>query len=102
MTATAAASRFRWRRWGVRLLVIGVGVYVGLAIMLAAFQTRLIFTGAASQGRADSIVRSFEGSEIVDLKSAGGEKIVAMFGLAETADGKIRDDAKSRPTLLYF
>ena len=37
------------------------GVVLGLALVLALFQTQLIFPGAATQGRKDSIVRPFQG-----------------------------------------
>ena len=83
-------------------LRIVLGVYFGLAILLAAFQTYLIFPGAATQGRADSIVRPFAGSEIVELRAKSGDKVVAMFGPAMGRDQKPRADANTRPTILYF
>ncbi len=102
MTPATPASRGIFGRWLKRFAVVVVGVYAGLAIVLATMQTSLIFPGAASQGRREAVVGPIEGSEIVELKTAGGEKVVAMFGPAETLDGKIRDDAKERPTILYF
>ncbi len=70
--------------------------------MLAVFQTYLIFPGHATQGRKDSIIRPFAGSELVELKTASGEKVVALFGAAMTENNRPLADAASRPTLLYF
>jgi fermentation-respiration switch protein FrsA (DUF1100 family) len=70
--------------------------------MLAILQTSLIFPGAASQGRADAIVQPADGAELITLKTAAGEKVVAMFGSAMTRDGSPDPDARARPTLLYF
>jgi pimeloyl-ACP methyl ester carboxylesterase len=83
-------------------LRIAVGVYVGLCIVLAVFQTAIIFPGSATQGRADCVVRPFQGSELVELKTKQGEKVVALFGPAMTTSGAPHPDAKNRPTLLYF
>ncbi len=83
-------------------LRIAALVYVGLCIVLAVFQTAIIFPGAATQGRADCVVRRFQGSELVELKTTDGEKVVALFGPAMTATGTAHPDAKNRPTLLYF
>jgi len=83
-------------------LRIAALVYVGLCIVLAVFQTAIIFPGAATQGRADCVVRPFQGSELVELKTTDGEKVVALFGPAMTATGTAHPDAKNRPTLLYF
>src|SRR3954468_20758818 len=86
----------------IKLLRIGAIAYLGLAVVLALFQTQLIFPGAATQGRKDAIVRPFQGSELVDLRAAGGEKVVALFGPAMTPQGQPHPDARNRPTLLYF
>ena len=86
----------------VKLLRIAAIAYLGLAVVLALFQTQLIFPGAATQGRKDSIVRPFQGSELVELRAATGEIVVALFGPAMTPQGMPHPDAKNRPTLLYF
>lgn len=84
------------------MIRIVIGVYVGLGLVLALFQTQLIFPGAASQGRPDSVIGPIDGGEIVTLQAKTGEKVVALFGAALTPDGRPRPDAASRPTLLYF
>src|SRR2546421_1151056 len=86
----------------VKLLRSGAIAYLGLAVVLALFQTQLIFPGAATQGRKDSIVRPFQGSELVELLALTGEKVIALFGPAMTPNGAPHPDAKNRPTLLYF
>lgn len=64
--------------------------------MLAALQTKMIFPGAASQGRPDSIVRPVEGTELVKLKTSDGDEVVAIFAKA------VHSDPTTRPTILYF
>jgi fermentation-respiration switch protein FrsA (DUF1100 family) len=71
-------------------------------VILSLFQTQLIFPGAATQGRRDAVVHPTGGAEIVNLKTAAGDAVAALFGPALTPDGSPHPDAKSRPTLLYF
>lgn len=78
------------------------GVFIGLIVVLAAFQTSLIFPGAATQGRADAIVHPSDGVQVVTLKARTGDSVVALFGPATTPQGLPHPDAKGRPTLVYF
>ena len=94
--------RSRIRKLAMMALRIAAGVYLGLCIVLAVFQTALIFPGSVTQGRRDAVVRPFQGSELVELKTKEGEKVVALFGPAMTPAGLSRADARTRPTLLYF
>lgn len=89
----------RLTKIALRVILIA---YLGLCIVLAVFQTQMIFPGSASQGRKDSIVRPFAGAELVELKTKDGEKVAALFGGATTINNQPLSDAKSRPTLLYF
>lgn len=91
------AFRLAWR-----LARIGLLAYLGLALMLSAFQARLIFPGSASQGQPWARVRPPEGSELVTLRAGDGVPVVALFGPALTPDGQPRADAATRPTLLFF
>lgn len=77
-------------------------VYLGVVAVLHAFQTRIIFAGAASQGTPEARVETRAGRELIELKSETGERIVALFGGALTPEGAPRPDASTRPTLLYF
>jgi fermentation-respiration switch protein FrsA (DUF1100 family) len=76
--------------------------YLGVVAVLYALQTRIIFAGSATQGTPESVVHPRPGSELVTLRSARGERIVALFGPALTPEGDPRGDAARRPTLLYF
>jgi pimeloyl-ACP methyl ester carboxylesterase len=86
----------------LRLLRVVLLVYLGLILVIAALQSWIIFPGAATQGKPESRVTATSGTELVELKSANGERIVALFGAALTAEGRPRDDAKQCPTLIYF
>ena len=91
-------------RWGLawrigRIVLLAI---VGVVLVLAGLQDRIIFPGHATQGRPESEVRPPPGTDLVRLKTAGGEPIVALFGPALEADGRPRADAKERPSLIYF
>jgi fermentation-respiration switch protein FrsA (DUF1100 family) len=106
-TAKAAAPEtVPWKRrlrcLGRSLIRIAIATYLGLAIVLAAFQTKLIFPGASTQGQPQAVVRPSEGAELVTLTTPAGERVVALFGAAETSQGQPLADPKSRPTLLFF
>jgi pimeloyl-ACP methyl ester carboxylesterase len=77
-------------------------VYVFFVVVLFALQNRLIFPGQDSQGRAEAVVHPPLGAELVNLETAAGERVVAVFGRALTPDGKPRADAALRPTIVYF
>ena len=77
-------------------------IYLGLMIVLTAFQARLIFPGSASQGTPEAVVRPQPGTELVRLKTAAGETVVALFAPALKEDGQPLHDAARRPTLLFF
>lgn len=90
------------RRWAVRGLWGILLVYLGLMAVLYSLQTELIFPGARSRGRAEAVVTPPPGAELVTLSTAGGNRVVALFGPALTADGRPHPDAAHRPSLIYF
>ncbi|MEO6434189.1 MAG: alpha/beta hydrolase [Tepidisphaeraceae bacterium] len=90
------------KRWAWRIARVAVVAYLGLALVLAMFQTWFIFPGAATQGRRDAMVTPSERAEIVTLATNTGDKVVALFGAALTPQGTPHPDARSRPTILYF
>jgi fermentation-respiration switch protein FrsA (DUF1100 family) len=104
--ATISPERRTLARRVVRLLFLlgrlAALVYLGVMAVLYALQTRMIFAGSTSQGTPESVVGPRPGRELVTLRSARGEAIVALFGPALTPDGMPRTDAARRPTLLYF
>lgn len=85
-----------------RWLVITLVVYVGILVVFAALQVRLIFPGADTQGKPSSVVHPEPGTELVSLTTEHDEKIVALFGPALLPDGNPHPDPRLRPTLLYF
>jgi fermentation-respiration switch protein FrsA (DUF1100 family) len=89
-------------KWSWKLGRIVVFAYIGLAIVLAVFQAKLIFPGAATQGTKDAVVTPTHGAELVNLTAKSGERITALFGGALTRTGGPRTDAGERPTLVYF
>lgn len=90
------------RRRSRRLLWLPILFPLGITAVLFSIQTRLIFPGSESQGQASAKVRASPGEELVTLKTARGDQIVALFGSALTPEGSPDPDAPSRPTLLYF
>ena len=89
----------RWLRLPIRVIVM---VYLGLTVVLATFQSQMIFPGQASQGRPEAVVVPGPGLELVRLETAAGDRVVALFGAAEDPEGKPLADAPARPTLLFF
>lgn len=75
---------------------------VGLLIVLYAFQTRLIFPGATTQGKDEARVEPRPGTELLTLTTDRGDRVVALFGPALSERGEVLPDAAGRPTLLYF
>jgi fermentation-respiration switch protein FrsA (DUF1100 family) len=71
-------------------------------IVLYSLQTRMIFPGAASQGTPEAELVPPPGTELVQLKSKRGDRVVALFGPALTAQGQPHPNAAKQPTILYF
>jgi fermentation-respiration switch protein FrsA (DUF1100 family) len=83
----------------IRLFAI---TYIGLAAVLYTFQTSVIFPGASTQGQPYSQVQPRPGTELVRLRTARGEEVVALFGPALTALGEPNPEPDRRPILIYF
>jgi hypothetical protein len=94
--------RGRRRRRLVRWLRGGLAFYLVGLLLIATFQERIIFPGHATQGRPDAVVEPGPDTELLSLRTARGDRVVALFGAALTADGRPRPDAARRPTLLFF
>ena len=62
----------------------------------------LIFPGAYVHRHRDSVVLPAPDRELLNLKTADGHKIAAVFGAAENSDGSLRADAAQCPTILFF
>lgn len=99
------AARPEWvrrvRRITLRALRAVFVVYIGFALLIAAWQRSLIFPGRRTQGHPDAVVQPQPGTELVRLTTAGGDRIVALFGPALTETGAPHPAAAHQPTLLY-
>jgi len=85
----------------LRIAGIVLVFYVVILAMFYSLQAKLIFPGAATQGTAEARVNAPAGARLVTL-SAGGERVVALFGKALGPDGQEASDAAQRPTILFF
>ena len=81
----------------MRILRDVIAIYLGVLTLLYSFQTRVIFPGASTQGQPFAEVKPRPGTELVTLKAASGERVIALFGPAMTPDGRIDLNAASRP-----
>jgi len=109
MMSDAPSPQPPMRRFGRRLARMSVRAakavlisYLGILLMLYAFQTRMIFPGAATQGTPEAVVPPRPGVELLKLPTANGDHVAAVFGPALTRHGIPHPDAPRRPTLLYF
>ncbi|MBI3269694.1 MAG: alpha/beta hydrolase [Planctomycetes bacterium] len=94
------------RRWALRLtwriLRIPLIAYGFVVALLFFLQEWVIFPGHSWQGDKTAEVPVVPGFERIELTTAGGEKVVALFAPA-AADGNRPDpDPASRPTVLHF
>jgi pimeloyl-ACP methyl ester carboxylesterase len=83
------------------LRVVGL-IAGGSLVVLYFLQDRIIFPGAATQGRPESRVYPRNGAELVEIKPPGGDRIVAIFGPALAPDGHALENPETRPALIYF
>jgi fermentation-respiration switch protein FrsA (DUF1100 family) len=100
--AASSGQPASWKNRGLRFLRLLALVYIGVAIVLYALQTKVIFPGAMTQGDPNAQVRPEPGTELIRLQSSRGEPIVALYGPALRRDGTALPDAPNRPTLIYF
>ena len=92
----------RWRPFlvsGFRLLIL---LLLGFLAMIYLLQDRMIFPGSATQKSAEASFFPRSGAELLQLTSARGERVTALYGPALLADGRPHPEALSRPALVYF
>ena len=88
--------------WVYRALRLALFAYIAVLAYLYIAQTWMIFPGRSSQGETYARVVPSRGAELVELTTASGDRVAALFGPALTREGAAREDAASRPTLLFF
>jgi pimeloyl-ACP methyl ester carboxylesterase len=100
--ASLPNRKSRWRSFciaSLRLIILGLA---GFVVVLYLIQDRVIFPGAATQGSPEAIVHPSPGSELLELRTRGGQRVVALYGSALSTAGRPLADAQARPVLLYF
>ena len=90
----------RRRAW--RVVRGAIFVYIGVALVLYALQSWMIFPGHSTQGQKLAVVPRGADYELLELQTKTGERVVAVFGKALDEGGNVRADASSRPTLVFF
>jgi pimeloyl-ACP methyl ester carboxylesterase len=93
----AVVGRQAWRySKGVAVL------YLMVVLVFYGLQTKLIFPGSVGQGQLAAQIKNAGDAELVELSTADGHKVTALFGRALRRGGASREDAQTRPTILYF
>lgn len=94
----------RARRILLRLLRIGLLVYLALILVFSQLQESLLFPGTRTQGTADAALRPSPdtGEKVLKIEAADGTKLAGLFAPARLPTGAADPDAASRPTLLFF
>lgn len=95
-------ARRGWRGHAWRTARNILLVYLGLCAAMWFFQNKLIFPGAASQGQKWAIVHPSPAYELIELRTRDGNRTFAAFARAADAARRVRPDAATRPTLVYF
>jgi fermentation-respiration switch protein FrsA (DUF1100 family) len=89
------------RAAGNRLLVVATTILF-CPLPAADAQTDVIFPGAKRQGTPETVIQPRPDEQIVTLKTAQNDRVIAIFAPALTSDGRPHPDPATRPTLLYF
>lgn len=90
-----------WVRRPRRAAAAGMGTLQRLAELYFA-QTALIFPGRRTQGTPAAGVSPTAGGELIRFRTASGDDLAALFGVAASPDGCALSDAATRPTILFF
>lgn len=96
MTEPAApAPRRPWQRRWVRLPIVLMVLYLLVCVLMYAFQDKLLFPGASTQGTPGSRAVDTDNTELVSLSTADGLALSGRFC-------PVAHDAGRAPTVLYF
>jgi pimeloyl-ACP methyl ester carboxylesterase len=85
----------RAKRQAIRLAKLLIFLYLFIGIMLAIFQSKLIFIGASTQGAPYAQLSPPTASELVHLHAADGTPITGLFA-------RSFHDPAHQPTILFF
>jgi uncharacterized protein len=86
----------------VRIVRDLVLICLGFLALVYWFQARLILPGGSTQGQPEAQVRPRGDAELLQLTTKSGERVVALYGPAQMANGEPDPAAASRPTLIFF
>jgi len=86
----------------ILLVAAAIACLAGIVEVRASLEARLIFPGAATQGRPDAIIPPGSGYELVHLTTADGTAVVAQFGRALDGRGEPAASPERRPTVIFF
>jgi fermentation-respiration switch protein FrsA (DUF1100 family) len=87
----------RPRRLLRRIIRSAIAGYLLTCIVVYFIQDRMVFPGAASQGKSDASIIAPPDCQIIHLTTASGDQVAALFGNAVGPAQNV-----SRPTILYF
>src|ERR1700733_3003906 len=87
----------RPRRLLRRIIRSAIAGYLLTCIVVYFIQDRMVFPGAASQGKSDVTIIAPPDCQVIHLTTTSGDQIAALFGKAV---GPV--DTTPRPTILYF
>ncbi|HSV13344.1 MAG TPA: alpha/beta fold hydrolase [Tepidisphaeraceae bacterium] len=102
VTQQPSPRKRRTRRFLLRVVKLSAIIYLVLCVLTYCCQDWLMFPAHAYQGTPQAKIRLERDSEQVQLTTAHGDSVVAIFGRALLPDGSPHPDAAHRPTLLYF
>jgi len=101
-TAVSVRAKNRWRRQALRLVRIAVIVYFGLCVVMFFLQDWMLFPGHASQGKAEAKILAERDTQTLQLTTADGDRVAAIYGSALLPSGDPDPESAHRPTLIYF
>ncbi len=96
------AKKDRLRRHTFRMVRTAMIVYLGACVAVYFLQDRMLFPGHASQGSQIAKIIDERNTEILQLKTVDGDRVVAIYGAALLPSGDPDPGAAHRPTILYF
>ena len=101
-TEPSPAKRSRLNRIVRRVVRDGAIVYLALCGLAYFGQDWIAFPGTRFHGKPETVINFGRGIPVLQLHTATGIPIAAVFGSAKLPDGTDDPDAQHRPTVLFF